>query len=556
MLDIIHSAPKAFKSIFSLKAITTLAILCVISSLFSPINSASETKESLERRIKFHSKLRQISNNKMSYGYSEEMGFFCKANDYIPEFQHLFDVPKNMAITPYDIFPFKFEIMEMLANIPEVKETIDKDQTLYSYLFTMQILLYKYAPRITMDKLIRELEYKDYYEYPRPSEEIWDAHPDLVSSIYNYGEEDTHILIRLKLGFSTIRSMGIIFETLARSIQKTPWGHLIFHQLSDFRTFQSIYALIQSRTMTLHFDDYLKLEGITENDPKLTPVQKRNIIMTRKYGIRTGYPTIVSYVDICNHRSTEYINQKNKNFIRLGTKKGHYVHLSGSNWKPGDEIVFNYSPAGTSPHFAASYGFVTKKNIHDINEINIKDNYNFSMEQINLCREIGCFKFDVKIPSHIHKERKEIINYNTLSESLLNYGRVRLLRGKIDINKYHKKYIKDKSFSNSNEIGSLLFYFNALKEDLKAEQANVNECILQGSYQKKIAKKWESRLESGDPAIPTLLKRAKQKSLIYDLGFVYKAVYILQTNVVLDKILERTSYSIDNLKEKYLQKVQ
>ena len=103
--------------LFSFNSVTTIALLSILLTLITPMNTM-DTKESMQARFNYASKLKEISNNRVTYNYTPEAGVFCMANDFIKEQSHLYDIPKKMSLSPLYIFPFKFEIAKLLEKIP------------------------------------------------------------------------------------------------------------------------------------------------------------------------------------------------------------------------------------------------------------------------------------------------------------------------------------------------------------------------------------------------------------------------------------------------------
>lgn len=540
------------KTTKSLSTISFIVLFCILFTLINPILSF-DTPVNMEERFRHASKLQKVSNNKIRYGYDQQMGIYCVANDFIKAKEFLYDVPKSMSISPLYIFPFKFEILDILKEIPIIQQSIGRDQTLASYMLLFQVLIYRYAPLNSLKRYIRDHDFSDYYDFFEPDEEMYESFPKFVPSLYNYGEEDVNLLIKTKLGYTKLKELGIVYEHVNSKLIEKFWAVDLIHAFSDLKVFQETYALVISRTMTINMNEFYLIEGYTENTPGLTPLQKKNIQINKEQA-KNGIPTVISYIDICNHSQPKSFPGRNKNIISITAKKGFFSHFSSSDFKPGEEYVFNYTFNPQTLALSLNYGFTLKKNIFDLTEVTVKDNYTFSMDQINLCREIGCFPTDIRTPGQITKERKETISYNQLNENLLNYGRVRALKGKIDNKKLYKKLMQDKFFSKSNELSSYIFYFNQIKDELKSEQNILLEVIHEGSVFKQKLKNVENLYSDEDPESIINWKKTTVRNLIYETAFHLKYMLVVHSNKILEKIIQKNNDGIQNIKAKYLNK--
>lgn len=67
-----------------------------------------ESPESLQKRIKwneYHTRL--FTNGRLSIDYSNDTGFYCKAEDDIAKEELVITVPSDYLICGFDLFPFK-----------------------------------------------------------------------------------------------------------------------------------------------------------------------------------------------------------------------------------------------------------------------------------------------------------------------------------------------------------------------------------------------------------------------------------------------------------------
>jgi hypothetical protein len=82
--------------------ISKFFLLFIIIAIYCPINSSrlfKESSELLQKRTNFINKYRpQITNNKLTFEYSKDEGFYCKASEHLSKNQFVFKVPNDMII--------------------------------------------------------------------------------------------------------------------------------------------------------------------------------------------------------------------------------------------------------------------------------------------------------------------------------------------------------------------------------------------------------------------------------------------------------------------------
>jgi hypothetical protein len=534
-----------------LRIITIIALFGLVLCLIEPVSSF-DTKKKIEDRLKYASKLQKISNNKVKIEYNPDnpdKGLSCIANDFIKEKEILFDVPKSLIISPFHIFPFKFEIMEILLSINEIKNSPQKDVKLANYLLVFQYAIYRYCSQNLIKDFIRENEYTDYYDYFEPDPELLKSFPSTVPTISNSSEDMFFTLSKFNLFFGDLKEAAIVYEKIVTE-KKDFCNYIMFPAISSERYKEAI-GIVKSRSYIFNYDDFFKFEGYTENNPNNSELIKKNINANRNMS-KGGFLAIANYIDMINHEQPKSINGKNSNYLQVEVKKDYISYISGNNWRPGDEINVNYSKEPKSLSLAAVYGFVVKNNLFDEYEVTVKDNIAFNMEQINLCRDIGCFPTEVKVRSQILRERTELLSLGRLNENLLNYGRIRKLKGNFDYKKIYKNLIKRKFISNSNEISSYLFYFNVLKENIDYESENLIEIFREGTIKKNLLETGNFDQYDENYSIRKKWKNLKMMSNIYDCAFLMRNILISQIDTILNKTINNTSKSIKNIREKYL----
>jgi len=543
---------KGDKFKISFQIITTLALLSILLSLITPVNSHSlDSPKEFDIRNRFFSKIQKISNNKLKSDYDQDKGFFCRANDFIKEKEQIMEIPKSMTISPLYLFPFKFEIIQILQEIDIIKNSSNIAHKILYYLFTIEMIILKYSPIKTLKKYIRRHELTDYYDFFEHDPQLFEAFPRSVNSLRYFFPDSTFILSKMNLGFEELKELAIVYDKFNSFGKQYDFIDAIFVPISNFERFKETYALIMSRGVTITLENFYILEGYNENNPNLSDVIKKNNYANRLIA-SNGAPTMVPYFDLCNHKQPESFKEKNSNFLKLDFKKGKFIGLSGNNWRPGDEYTVNYSTNPSTYVLALNYGFILKKNIFDKTDIKVKDLLPLNMDQINLCKEVGCFPAEANTPSHEFDIRNELINYNQLNENLLNYGRIRTLRENFNSKKISQKLKKNRFISNLNELASNIFYFNVINENLNNEKDNLLEIFNRGSNVKEMIK--NSKFNLNIFVQRKNYDELKSREIVYDTAFAIKNILIVHSNKILDTIIQRSNSNVQNIKEKYLDK--
>jgi hypothetical protein len=123
------------------------------------------------------------------------------------------------------------------------------------------------------------------------------------------------------------------------------------------------------------------------------------------------------------------------------------------------------------------YGFYIKNDLFKEQKIVIEDDYTLTLEQFNICREIGCFDKRIRSIQQIPKTRNELIIPHSLNENIFNYGRVRFLKGKFVSKNKLKKLTADIQISNSNEMSAMINCYKVMMNNLREESRNIYTSI-------------------------------------------------------------------------------
>jgi len=550
MLDIVTlSSNIGLMRIPKLTQITILLsfiLLAIIPTAFS-----FENEESLKRRINFYSKIQQYSNNTISLGQDPEKGLFCVANDYIENGSMTLLVPKRLSICPYYIFPFKHEIINALTKIPGLSETLGHEQRFSVYVLCYYIMYLKTAPMKQVKDYIKKHNLVDYSELTEIDESIIDTFPEYTLSIGSFEPEHYMLMKQLNYPIEKDQELQMVFKLVMQDLSSSPHFEVIYSWTTDFELFKWAYAIVMSRGLSLRLNEYHVLDEIKISDPSTPPHIKKNIQKNAYIGKTVGCPCVIAFIDLCNHHQPQSVYSTDRLPIILDTKPGYFFNNAVADWTPGDEIVYTYSNEPSNILLMSHYGFNIKNNLFNEQRISIEDEYSMSLEQFNLCRELGCFDPKIKSVSHIPKTRFDSINLNSLNEKLLNYARVKYFKGKVDDKTALKKLAVDKKISHLNEISANLFYFRVLKDNLNQESKSIENSIKEGQVVKERLAEIQQNWNKLDEA-EIIWRKLKISANIFEMDLSYKKIFYKHAHVILNRILNENYNDVSKLRAKYI----
>ena len=164
---------------------------------------------------------------------------------------------------------------------------------------------------------------------------------------------------------------------------------------------------------------------------------------------------------------------------------------------------------------------------------------------------MGCLDSTIKDPLKIPKVKSYGIKYATEIHELINFGRVKYLKGDINYSKVIKNIINDKPISHENEIKAWTFYYSKIFYTFKFPLEKTIYKI-QKYRNKRITLEKNSDLNIKN--ILNLWTRFKHFEMIFGVDLSYRAMMIEQQNTSLMKIIRNLNNNIHDLKKKYLKK--
>jgi hypothetical protein len=129
-------------------------------------NKYFDTLEDLEFRKQFNGNNTDlISKGKIKFAYSETEGTYCKAAKNISAKEFIFNVPKEFIVCGFDIYPFKFELKDVIYPYlaQKYRNNVNETKTKTAlYLFAYSLLYHRYANKEKIEAYLTKVG-KEYY---------------------------------------------------------------------------------------------------------------------------------------------------------------------------------------------------------------------------------------------------------------------------------------------------------------------------------------------------------------------------------------------------------
>jgi hypothetical protein len=509
-----------------------------------------EEIESLHKRINFSKQVSKISNNTIKLYASQSDGLSCLTNDFLQEYQKLMKIPKKYTLCSSYLFPFKFEILKFLMNIPDIKERIGKDQNVTIYLLTYYLLYYMYAPKAQIKNYIIQKKLAQYYNYEDIDDSLKEYFPEMIPGSGLLDLEHYNLLSNLGYNLRYDLELEEVFKKVNEKVLQLPYKDLIYPWTSNYEQFKWAYSMVMSRSFTIKFKDYLRLEGLEDNtNLNLDISTKKNYEINKIISPpNVGATCLIAFVDLINHYQPKYLDYRDKKMIFLVFEKDNFVYFAPKNLNPGQEILHTYSDKPSNILLFLNYGFVIPNNIFNIHTIKVEDSTKLNLSQLGLCKELKCFEFDENDPWKIPETRFYNAKLSQIELSLLNYGRVLFLNKNFDKKTVLKTLSIDKIISFENEVMAWIYYFISFKKNTNNGllENSLKQCQKYRNVVKNIEDNWLNEKTKRDE-----WRRNKIYENIYLLDISYKKIVTRQMLGSINQVILNTHKELENLKEKY-----
>jgi hypothetical protein len=473
-------------------------------------------------------------------------------DDFLLERQILMKVPKKYTLCSSYLFPFKFEILKFLMDIPDIKERIGKDQKVTIYLLTYYLLYFMYAPKEKIKNYILQEKLAQYYNYEEADESLKENFPEIIPGSGLLDIEHYNLLISLGYNLRYDLELEEVYKKINQKVLQLEYKELIYPWTSNYEQFKWAYSMVMSRSYTIKFNHYLKLEELKEeNNLKFDISMKKNNEINEIISPTTiGAPCIIAFGDLINHYQPKYPDLRDKIKVSIEIEKDNFVYYyAPKNLNPGQEILFTYTDNPSNIKLFFNYGFVIPNNIFNVYNLKIEDRTKLNLSQLELCKKIKCFELDDNEAWNVPETRSYNARLSVIDRNLLNYGRVLFLNKNFDKKTVLKTLSSEEIISFENEVMAWIYYFNSFKKNANNSliENSIEQCQKYRTIVKNIEENWINEETKKDE-----WKRNKIYENIYLLDISYKKIITRHMLGSINQVILNTNNEIEKLKTNYL----
>jgi hypothetical protein len=175
--------------------------LIIFGIIYLSICFKEETKKEKTSREEFNKKhTEEITNNKLTFEYSQEKGTHCIAKSDLSPLEYVIHIPERYVICYYDMYPFKFELKEIVSDFMKKQKhelNATKSQTAL-YAFSFHLMYLSYPKKEAIKEKIKELKLPHYLKETTPEAlEYLSSLPKNLHTRYNFEDAEYKLLKKL-----------------------------------------------------------------------------------------------------------------------------------------------------------------------------------------------------------------------------------------------------------------------------------------------------------------------------------------------------------------------
>ena len=524
-----------------------ISIFCLFSFIYS-----FETQEALQKRFDFYKQARKFSDNSIKVSYTKQNGLTCEALDYKKPGDLNFKIPRELTLCAYYLFPFKFELASYLKEIPFLAEAFGQ-RTLYSvYLLTYNIMFLSSEYKEEVNQYIKEKQLEQYYEIEQTDMSLFDSFPKIALNKYFLEDEHYDLLQKYSVyNKNELDELRQVYDHVLRRVKQSEHKEAMLPWVIDFDRFRWAYSMPKTRAMQITFKNWRKVDNTDARMKNFTKWEKMNHEFNVQMAAKPGADCIVPFVDLCNHYQPKMPDLRDRRTINMETQFNYFINQANTVSRRGDEIQYTYIMQPNSVNLFLNYGFTLPNNVFDSYNARLMLGAEFSMDQLALCKELGCIENSVKKPSDITAPRFISFNFGQVNRILLNYGRVKNLKEKFNYQTYVKILSNSDIISNENEISAWMLYRNKCQELLSPKyhfyETNISEIQKYRNESKNMKSKWEETDEFFKKLLNVQIYEQINLISIYYQNILVKGIY-----GSFNKIIYHTNQELLGIREKYL----
>jgi hypothetical protein len=509
-------------------------ISLLVTTLCTNSQSIHENnRENYYNKISFFSNNHLIAKQKPGINNQHELGCFASENIQLGEV--IIKIPKKFSICPYNLFPFKYELISYLLEIPGMKESVGQNQKLSIFLNTYYILYYLYAPKEEIKSYIENKRLKRYFNIDEIDESLRDSFQE---NYFEFTQEHLMLLKSLGYPFSMDAELENIFSFVKDKINSSPHVDMILPWAVNFKNFKKAFNILMSRGITIKYEDYKILKSEDT---------KKNIEVNKLIGKNLGSICLISYIDLCNHYQPKYEDMRDKKNIVITTSKDYINIQPENNYYLGQEVTYTFVNDPSNLVMFYRYGKAIHPNIFNLVKIKVEHKERFNNFQFDLCKELGCVESSIREPSKLPKIKEYALRYPSMEASLINYARVKFYNdSNQDVKFVLKQFYNKEMFSYENEISAWTFYYSSVLDsftDRNQQKTNYDELLEEIQKYRNM-----QRLQ------PISIEENKLKIFedIYTMDLSYKIIFQRHLKGSLNNLIVNTNLDLITLRSKYL----
>jgi hypothetical protein len=506
--------------------------------------------------------------NKLSIGFNNHKGYFCIASKNISKNDTVFEIPRNLALSVFDKFPFKSTFLKVVQS----NDKIVNNNLTSNILLTLR-LMQDLKSNITMNfitfkKNLKEIdpeldfpsEFENYKQYLRDISHFslrFLNNLPFTTGLNQFSWNDEDINEYQKTGFFPVfkKELGTIYEAIIQNIASLNSKFSLFTQYwlntQNINIFMSIYSVVSSRTFRAELNDF----GITEKGNNY----KDNLIINK-----TGGTTLIPFIDLCNHyHPRDNVGEISNNSKSYEIKRLKIIYedekiniLSLNNYKSNEEFDFTYSNIFTNDFLLLNYGFFVKNNPFQ--------------EYV--------FKFEMSDPNKSFYQRLKKVNltehtlFITQSNKLVMHIKLNKYKLSDDLIKFITSYItyqnsleKSKTLSEKEMLVKIYsLYINTLDRNINEfisfrNLSNVISDTLNENHNKikKLTEIIEKNSKNSTDELQNLLYYKTlhsylKKNLIFKFNLDNLNILVAQKSVSLNYLVRLMSNDVRKFKKRYV----
>lgn len=157
-----------------------------------------DDQEDLKFREEFHKNYTQsVTKGKVVFEYNELKGTHCKAAKNISSREFVFSIEGEFLICGFDIYPFKFELKELIYGFLSRKYQQNVNETKAKtalYLFAYKMMYHKLADKERVESYLKRVG-KDYYisRLNEKQEAYLKSLPHTLYTVHMYDDEESKL---------------------------------------------------------------------------------------------------------------------------------------------------------------------------------------------------------------------------------------------------------------------------------------------------------------------------------------------------------------------------